>query len=59
MPIPCNRTYPLDPLTAEDPCEDCGRDERKHEIGPRQRRPCECSHDWLWGCGAPGCPAEK
>ena len=30
----CQRTYPLDPLTAEDPCEDCGRDERKHEIAP-------------------------
>lgn len=32
----CKRTYPLDPLTAEDPCDDCGRDERKHEIGPRE-----------------------
>lgn len=32
---PCPRTYPLDPNTAEDPCEDCGRDERKHEIGAR------------------------
>lgn len=30
----CQRTYPLDPLTAEDPCEDCGRDQRKHEITP-------------------------
>jgi hypothetical protein len=28
----CKRTYPLDPDTAEDPCEDCGRDQRKHEI---------------------------
>jgi hypothetical protein len=28
----CQRTYPLDPDTAEDPCEDCGRDQRKHEI---------------------------
>lgn len=35
LATPCPRTYPLDPLTAEDPCEDCGRDERKHEIGPR------------------------
>lgn len=32
---PCPRTYPLDPVTAEDPCEQCGRDEGKHEIGPR------------------------
>jgi DNA repair exonuclease SbcCD ATPase subunit len=30
----CPRTYPLDPLTAEDPCEDCGRDQRKHDIRP-------------------------
>ena len=27
----CGRTYPSDPDTAEDPCEDCGRDQRKHE----------------------------
>jgi hypothetical protein len=33
-PAPCTRTYPLDPLTAEDPCDDCGRDQRKHEIAP-------------------------
>lgn len=42
---PCPRTYPLDPNTAEDPCEDCGRDERKHEIGPRAgyiRRAADC-----------------
>jgi len=29
----CPRRYPLDPLTAEDPCEDCGADQRKHDIG--------------------------
>jgi hypothetical protein len=42
---PCPRTYPNDPNTAEDPCEDCGRDERKHEIGPRAghiRRAADC-----------------
>jgi hypothetical protein len=32
----CPRTYPLDPSTAEDPCEDCGRDQRKHD-SPRER----------------------
>lgn len=37
--MPCKRTYPLDPTTAEDPCEECGRDERKHEIGPRVAAP--------------------
>lgn len=26
----CSRTYPANPDTAENPCEDCGRDERKH-----------------------------
>lgn len=31
----CQRRYPLDPLTAEDPCEDCGRDQRKHDV-PRE-----------------------
>lgn len=30
--VECQRTYPNDPLTAEDPCEDCGRDQRKHEL---------------------------
>ena len=26
----CTRTYAVNPDTAEDPCEDCGRDQRKH-----------------------------
>lgn len=34
-PAECARTYPIDPLTAEDPCEDCGRDQRKHDIDMR------------------------
>lgn len=29
---PCKRKYPIDALTAEDPCEDCGRDQRKHDF---------------------------
>jgi hypothetical protein len=30
----CPRVYPANPDTAENPCEDCGRDERKHELPP-------------------------
>jgi hypothetical protein len=26
----CTRTYAVNPDTAEEPCEDCGRDQRKH-----------------------------
>lgn len=26
----CTRTYAVNPETAEEPCEDCGRDKRKH-----------------------------
>jgi hypothetical protein len=36
---PCPRTYPRDPDTAEDPCEDCGRDQRKHEAAPFEPPP--------------------
>src|SRR5690606_29735659 len=35
---PCPRTYPLGPDTAEDPCEDCGRDQRKHELADPERQ---------------------
>lgn len=32
----CDRVYPLDPATAEDPCPVCLQDERRHPIGPRR-----------------------
>ena len=53
-PDACKRTYPLDPDTAEDPCEDCGRDERKHEIGPRSMPPTIA--DWVEGVSVPSQP---
>lgn len=31
-PVPCAARYENNPDTAEDPCEDCGRDQRKHEM---------------------------
>lgn len=57
---PCTRTYPLDPNTAEDPCDDCGRDQRKHEIAPALVRPrlsccIDGDHSFSWRQGLEPC----